>query len=209
LFKESEIIVNLDNLSKDLLEDYEIVEIYDEEDNVIPFSKEEINRSEEHNIPLRVFHMALWLINRGIPKRILEAKNQKEAFDIALEVPGYANFLAYQVFIDLSYIPEFPFSENEFTVCGPGCKRGIDRLFEDRDGLSYEEAIFWIRDNQDYYLSKYNIDLNELMKDLPKYDRRITVMDCENAFCEHSKYTKVYYNEGRPKVRYNGESKLF
>lgn len=99
----------------------------------------------EQDIPLRPFHVGVWLGQQHIVEKLLRAKDQQEAFNVIKSVRGFADFLAYQVFVDLTYIKDFPFSENEFTIAGPGCKRGLDHIFIDKDGMSYEECIFWLR----------------------------------------------------------------
>lgn len=180
----------------------------------------------EPDIPLRPFHIGVWLGRGHIVDKLLHAKDQLEAFEIIKSVRGFADFLAYQVFVDLTYIPEFPFSENEFTVAGPGCKKGLDYIFEDRDGLSYEECLFWMRDhinnifeggynlfNNDYlddieaeygYPHKeYNPD--RLFRDLPEHDRCVNVMSLENCMCELSKYIRTVDGTGRPRCKYNGK----
>lgn len=162
----------------------------------------------EENIPLRMFRMIKWVIDNDIVQKILNSKNQKECFDSINLIHGYGGFLSYQVFVDLTYIDDFLFSENEFTVAGPGCKRGIDRIVENRNGLSYEEVIFWIRDNQESLLTRFGIDINELMNDLPEYDRCLNVMSLENCFCEISKFLKGIYKEGRPKIKMNYSKNL-
>lgn len=63
-----------------------------------------------------------------------------EIFNEFKKYPGVGDFMAYQLFVDMTYLSECPVSENEFVVCGPGCKAGLDMLFEDYDGLTYEEA---------------------------------------------------------------------
>ncbi len=171
-------------------------------------------------IPLRPFNVGIWLGRAGIANKLLNAEDQLEAFNIIKTVRGFADFLAYQVFVDLTYIEEFPFSENEFTVAGPGCKKGLDYIFIDRDGMTYEECIFWLRDNintTDYslfnndklydieeekgYVHK-NYDSYKLFDDLPEYDRCMNVMSLENCMCELSKYIRVVRGEGRPRCHY-------
>ena len=63
-------------------------------------------------------------------------------------------FLVYQVFVDMTYIPYYKFSENEFVLSGPGCDRGIHALCKDLDGLTEEEFMFWLRDNIERILKK-------------------------------------------------------
>jgi hypothetical protein len=164
--------------------------------------KAKMEKDWEQCIPIRMFHIPPQMEKKDIVNRILNSKDQPECFNIIQEVRGFSTFLAYQVFVDLTYIEDFPFSENEFTVCGPGCRRGIDEVVKDRNGLSYEEIIFWIRDNQKSLFERFNIDPIELFDDLTIYDRCLNVMSLESSFCEISKYLKAYYETGRPRVRY-------
>ena len=113
---------------------------------------------------------------------------------------GIGDFLSYQMFVDLTYLDEFPWSENEFVVSGPGCVNGLSELFTDRDGLSYDELLFWLRDNCPITREQ----CMELMVDLPEEDRYMNLMSLENCMCELSKYIRAVEGTGRPKNLYNG-----
>lgn len=171
-----------------------------------PNSNKKINK--EYDIPLRVFHIGPWLKEHNTVEKLLNASDQKAAFEAIKEIQGFADFLAYQVFVDLTYIKEFPFSENEFVVAGPGCKKGLDYLFDDYDGMSPEEALFWLRDNVDSLFSqvaednKRSWDPEALFSDLPEYDRCLNIMSLENCMCELSKYIRTIEGTGRPRVKY-------
>lgn len=171
-----------------------------------PNPNEKINK--EYDIPLRVFHIGPWLKEHNTVEKLLNANDQKVAFEAIKEIQGFADFLAYQVFVDLTYIKEFPFSENEFVIAGPGCKKGLDYLFDDYDGMSPEEALFWLRDNVDHIFSKIMApngqywDPRELFIDLPEYDRCFNIMSLENCMCELSKYIRTIEGTGRPRVKY-------
>ena len=171
-----------------------------------PNQNEKINK--EYDMPLRVFHIGPWLKEHNTVEKLLNANDQKVAFEAIKEIQGFADFLAYQVFVDLAYIKEFPFSENEFVIAGPGCKKGLDYLFDDYDGMSPEEALFWLRDNVDSLFSqvaednKRSWDPKELFVDLPKYDRCLNIMSLENCMCELSKYIRTIEGTGRPRVKY-------
>lgn len=173
----------------------------------------------EKDIPLRPFHVGVWLGEQKIVEKLLKAKNQQEAFETIKSVRGFADFLAYQVFVDLTYIEDFPFSENEFVIAGPGCKRGLDHIFIDKDGMTYEECIFWLRNKIDRTVSlfnskelnawcKSNNKLNKtylcdvVFRDLPVHDRCMNVMSIENCMCELSKYVKAVNGTGRPRNKY-------
>lgn len=171
----------------------------------------EIGKDKEFDIPLRVFHIGPWLKEGNIVGRLLDAVDQQEAFNVIKSVRGFADFLAYQVFVDLTYIKTFPFSENEFVVAGPGCKKGLEYVFDDFDGLNYEEALFYLRDRIDDYFINHlaNTDYSgpiwcpeKLFRDLPRYDRKMNVMSLENCFCELSKYIRTIEGTGRPRVKY-------
>lgn len=158
-------------------------------------------------MPLRMFYLAKYVIDNHIIDKLLYAADQKESYEIIRSVPGFAAFMAYQVFVDLTYISEFKFSENEFTMAGPGCKRGLDYLFSDAKGMTPEECLFWLRDNFDRLNAQFpdiGLDLDKLMYDLPEWDRTMNVMSLENCMCELRKYLKVVYGTGRPRCKYKG-----
>lgn len=171
-------------------------------------------------IPLRPLNVGIWLGRGNVVEKLLNAKDQKECFEIIKTVRGFADFLAYQVFVDLTYIEDFPFSENEFVIAGPGCKKGLDYLFKNRDGMTYEECIFWLRNminSEEYCLftsdklyfreelkgySHKSYEPLKLFSDLPRFDRCVNVMSLENCMCELSKYIRAVNGTGRPKNRY-------
>lgn len=157
---------------------------------------------DEDFMPMRVMYFMDFLNKSTLISDIKAAKTQKDVYDILLTYQGLGPFLAYQIFVDFTYIPEFPFSENEFTIAGPGCKRGLDNIFEDRDGLSYEEALFWLRDNIERLFKPFGWDAWGTMVDLQSHDRTLNVMSLENCMCEISKYIRAYNETGRPRVKY-------
>ena len=132
----------------------------------------------------------------------LDKLSSKEVYDNLLSLPGIGSFLAYQIFVDFSYLSEFPFSENEFVVAGPGCKKGLNLLFDDFGGLRYEEALFWIRDNQNRLFQQFGYNSYNLFSDLPEEERYLNLMSLENCMCEISKYIRAINGEGRPRIRY-------
>ncbi len=161
--------------------------------------------TQEDSMPMRVMKFMEYLSNDGIVKKIKACSNQKAVYDLLRGYLGIGDFLAYQMFVDMTYIEEFPFSENEFTAAGPGCKKGLDYLFTDRDGMTYEECLFWLRDNlEDCFINTLGKpwDANKLFRDLPEEDRCFNVMSLENCFCELSKYIRAITGTGRPRKKY-------
>jgi hypothetical protein len=163
----------------------------------------------EENMPTRM----LRLVSAIEPSKIddiISANSQQEIFDMLRSIKGVSNFLSYQMFVDFTYIPGFKFSENEFTISGPGCSQGISYLFEDKSGMNDEECIFWVRDNMvnEWVKRGLETDLDSLFDHLPKEDRCLNVMMLENSFCELSKYTKAITGKGRPKQRFKSQQPI-
>jgi hypothetical protein len=122
--------------------------------------------------------------------KIEACHSQKEVFDLLTAIPWMGNFLVYQWFVDFTYCEDYWFSENEFTVSGPGCTKGINLLFADRDGMTHEECLFWMRDHQMVMFKEFGYDPNQLFNDLDLHDRYINLMSFENLMCELQKYLK-------------------
>lgn len=139
-----------------------------------------------------------------LPLLVISSSTPAEVIEALKMVPGISNFLAYQIFVDLTYLPEFPWSENEFTVVGPGCEKGLSELFIDRDGLTPEELLFWLRDNCPFTQE----ELNALMIDLPPEERRMNIMSLENCMCEFSKYVRAKQGTGRPRSKYKYDKEM-
>jgi hypothetical protein len=160
--------------------------------------------AEEDNMPMRVMKFMKHLQEDNIVGKIKACKDQKAVYDLLRSYLGIGDFLAYQMFVDMTYIEEFPFSENEFTAAGPGCKMGLGFLFVDKDGMSHEECIFWVRNNigNEFRARGWKWDPEKLFVDLPQHDRCLNVMSLENCFCELSKYIRAITGTGRPRKKY-------
>lgn len=168
--------------------------------NEIPdYSKESV---KENCQPVRGLYLWNWLVKFDIPDQVLKAHDQRDCFLLIKSIPGFGDFLSYQVFVDMTYIPEFPFSENEFTVAGPGCKLGLSFLVKDKSGLTDEEILFWIRDNEKKFLEGSRVNFESLMLDVPLEDRKFNVMMLENLMCEFSKIYRLENKLGHPKNGY-------
>lgn len=133
-------------------------------------------RSNIHSAQ-RMMDMMAHIRENAIVESIIANPTPLGVLETIKSVKGIGgDFLSYQIWVDLTYIPELPLNEDHMTVAGPGCALGISMLVEDMDGMTPEELIFHIRDNQ------HALDLD--------IGFCLTVMDIENIFCEFSKYMK-------------------
>ena len=125
--------------------------------------------------------------------------NAKQCYEwIRNNVRGAGEFIAYQMFCDISYFKEMPFSDRMFVVSGPGCERGFTYLYKNWDGLNKEEILWWHRNHFEEELIKaYGFGYDKLFDNEPKENRYFDLQECENSGCEYSKYIQIM--EGRQK----------
>lgn len=135
-----------------------------------------------------------------ITSKIMEGENSEVTYKTLLSIKGIGKFLAYQIAVDIGYWNKEVFNESKFVVAGPGCRKGIDYVFQSRGDLSYEESIFYIETLQDELFDRVDVKPKKLFSD--REIKKLNVMAIENCFCEISKYLKAYYGEGRPRNLY-------
>lgn len=124
-----------------------------------------------------------------IATQIVSSKNLEEVFYLIRSYPLLGNFMAYQMAIDLNYSEAINFSENDFTIAGPGAERGIKKCFLDTQGKSKEYVIKWMVDNQESQFKRLGIDFQSL------WGRPLHCIDCQGLFCETDKYSRVAFPE--------------
>jgi len=135
-------------------------------------------------------HLALlekMFVEDKLAIKIMKAKRMKEAFEILVAYTLIGNFMAYQLVTDINYSNAVDWEESEFTIVGPGSKRGIKKVFNQFD--SFEEAIFFAFNNQKKYFEKLGLDFKYIQ------NRILQPIDIQNLFCEFDKYCRVAHPE--------------
>lgn len=166
----------------------------------------------EPYMPMRVIRSLKAFVNKypDYFRDLLRLDSPQEAYQRMYDdIEGLGPFLAYQIWVDFTYMRGYPFSENHFTVAGPGCRAGIDLMFLDKDGMTHEECIFWLRDNQDDVYSQFGYVREQFWSAEAPEDQCMNVMQLENMFCELSKFTRCVEavqrgEKPRGKVGYDG-----
>lgn len=102
-----------------------------------------------------------------------------------LDVPSFGRFLAYQYAIDLNYSDATQFDEDSFVVAGPGALDGISKCFENAGAVEPEAIIAAVTERQEQEFSRLGLRFPGL------YGRPLKRIDCQNLFCEVSKYSRV------------------
>ncbi len=134
-----------------------------------------------------------WMMEEQFPHQLSVCRNMREAFELLLSAPSIGPFLAYQFATDLNYGPLTCFSEMEFVKAGPGALDGVSKCFASSEGVSAESIIAHMAEHQSTYFDKFEIDFPDL------WGRPLQLIDCQNLFCEISKYSRVAFPsiEGR------------
>jgi hypothetical protein len=125
--------------------------------------------------------------------KITQSKSLKDVFTILKNYPLIGNFMAYQLAIDLNYSEVINFSENDFTIAGPGAERGIKKCFLNTQGKNNEYIIKWMTENQDREFKRLGIQFQNL------WGRSLHFIDCQGIFCETDKYSRISF----PKLKSN------
>jgi hypothetical protein len=124
-----------------------------------------------------------------LPDRLRQAPTLESVYERILVYPGLGPFLAFQYAIDLNYSTLLDFEESAFVVAGPGALDGIAKCFSDTGGRSPEAIIRWVTDRQDEEFAARGLKFESL------FGRPLQPIDCQNLFCEISKYTRVAHPE--------------
>jgi alpha-glutamyl/putrescinyl thymine pyrophosphorylase clade 1 len=137
-----------------------------------------------------------------LPSSVAQANSLRDVYEALMQFPLIGSFMAYQLAIDINYSELCDFSETEYTVAGPGARRGIAKCFMDTDGWDDRRIIAWMTERQDEEFARLEIDFLSL------YGRSLQAIDIQNLFCELDKYARVGFpglksNRSRIKTRFS------
>lgn len=147
-----------------------------------------LNRARKHSNHLAL--IALMMADR-LADRLQQEPDLRAVYERILGYPGIGRFLAFQYAIDLNYSILLDFDEADFVVAGPGALDGISKCFSSIGRRSPEDLIRWVTDRQEIEFTQRGLDFHGL------FGRRLHPIDCQNLFCEVSKYTRIAHPEIR------------
>ena len=127
------------------------------------------------------------MIDEGLPHRLTQARSLRAAYEMMLKYPGLGPFLAFQYTIDLNYSTLLNFDEGDFVVAGPGALDGIAKCFANSKSFGAVSVINAMVERQDEEFGRLGLQFDGL------FGRRLQPIDCQNLFCEISKYARVAY----------------
>lgn len=137
------------------------------------------------------FHLSLLsqMLKDNLPERIADAGSLQGTYDLLLACPSIGPFLAYQFTIDLNYSDFLEAAEMEFVVPGPGALDGISKCFSAAGDYSPADIIRMVTEHQSEEFERLGLTFRSL------WGRPLQLIDCQNIFCEISKYARVRHPE--------------
>lgn len=149
---------------------------------IMPSGSRALGTTKKHRSHLKLLeHM----MHDEVGERIVDFRTMREAFELLLSYPMIGEFLAYQYVTDLNYSGIVNFSEMEFVVPGPGALDGIHKCFSSLGGLNETDIIKLVTDRQEDEFQRLGLKFQDL------WGRPLQLIDCQNLFCEISKYARV------------------
>lgn len=132
--------------------------------------------------------------------RIERSRGLEEVFLLLKQFPSLGDFLAFQLAIDLNYAPVLDHDEASFVVAGPGARDGLAKTFVNATEFAPEAIIAMMMERQDHEFDRLGLDFLSL------WGRPLQLIDCQNLFCEISKYTRISHPEiaglsGRTRIK--------
>jgi hypothetical protein len=164
---------------------------------IMPSGSGDYEDRRKHRSHLRLLQR---MMQDGLPRRISECRNMRQAFELIVSYPMIGDFLAYQYVTDINYSTLTDFTEMQFVMPGPGARDGIRKCFKSLGGLSEADIIRWVAENQERELERLGIQFRSL------WGRPLQLIDCQNLFCETDKYARLAHPEvqgisGRTRIK--------
>ncbi len=153
---------------------------------IMPSAGRVFGHPRKHSNHLRLIER---MMADELPQRIADARTMRDAFDMLRSYQTIGGFLAYQFVTDLNYSEVTSFSEMEFVVPGPGALDGIRKCFSDLGGLTETDLIKVVTERQEAEFERLGLRFYDL------WGRKLQLIDCQNLFCEVSKYARLKHPE--------------
>jgi len=133
------------------------------------------------------------------------------AFNEIRKIPLVGDFLAYEIFCDLSYIDLFPWTDNDFVNIGPGASTGITLIIgKQLEKLREVKYCKFLRDVQPIYfahLAQKGKEFEKVMHmqfNVPQANYFLSLRNTEHSICEFRKYLRLKSGQGRKRYYKKG-----
>jgi hypothetical protein len=127
------------------------------------------------------------------------AKTPDESFEVIKNIKLVGDFLAYEIWTDLTYFNFFKqgWSDDDFVNIGPGAKWGLELIYGKLPKKELEQKIYYLRKIQKDYL------VGEEWKKIAYKNSNcypfLSIRNIEHSLCEFRKYWNISKGVGRRK----------
>lgn len=122
-------------------------------------------------------------------------QNMRGVFEYLRQFNGFGDFLAYQFALDFFYaMPRRPYLD-DFVVPGPGCIRGMQKVFNGKLEKENMPAVLKEMTHNQYdlfYMFDIQFPFLSIDEERMTYEG-LALNDFQNLFCEFDKYSRVAY----------------
>lgn len=146
----------------------------------------------------------LWLVAQmmldELPRRLADAPSLQAVYETLKGYPSIGAFLGFQLAIDMNYSAVVDHSEDDFVVAGPGALDGLSKCFANAAEFEAADLIEYVAARQEQEFERLGLAFQDL------WGRPLQLIDCQNLFCEISKYARVAHPEvsgvsGRTRIK--------
>jgi hypothetical protein len=147
---------------------------------------------------VQVLLILQWLNERldSLYREIKSASRPEDVMETLKRIPHVDDFLAYEIWTDLSYARIHKWTDDDFVNIGPGAKVGIDYLLgihkNNKITLSKEVYVSickYLRNKQRHFFNEFQIPF-EAVAYVGAYSNApyLSLRNIEHALCEFRKY---------------------
>lgn len=144
--------------------------------------------------------LTMRMLAAGLGDQLAAAGSLAEVYRLLTAWPGVGAFLGYQMAIDLNYSTVIDHDEDEFVVAGPGALDGLAKAWPGADLRQAANLIRLTTLQQQEQFARLGLQFTGL------FGRPLKLIDCQNLYCEISKYARVAHPEavgvaGRTRIK--------
>jgi hypothetical protein len=150
----------------------------------------------KHQMYVRQPFTELWENRRGFLRQLQRGRTLENAWNMFRSLPGYGEFVAYEMALDMEMIGLLPNPPDKHTWgnIGPGARRGMNYI-RGRPLKLNQPVAKWLLGLQELHALAPDFIQDHI--DMTRFDMRVI----ENGLCETSKYANVLLT-GRYRRKY-------
>jgi hypothetical protein len=155
-------------------------------------------KAPKQDVVVDYFLTDLWAAATDLCHIAYSSRSWEQFIDAMRKIQGFGGtgFMAKEVTLDTFFTSvwkEPPFDLNIWSPCGPGARRGLNRIYN-RDIKAAKPEEQFLFEMQTIFAQRGRL--------WPKKFIELELHDIQFQLCEYDKYLRVQNGEGRPRSKY-------